>query len=206
MASTDYSLYLVTDRRFLRGRDLVDVVDDCIRKGVTVVQLREKEATAREFLELGRRLHAVTREHGVPLIINDRVDLALAIGAEGVHLGQDDLPLPDARRLIGDRIIGCTVKTPEHVRAAEAQGADYLGVGPAFPTRTKTKAGVTLGPEGIARFVASTHLPCVAIGGINESNITKLRGTGAAGICTASGILDAENPGEAAALLRWLME
>lgn len=202
----DFRLYLATDSKYLAGRDAVALIAGCIERGVTAVQLRAKEANSRELFELGRRLLAVTRPENVPLIINDRVDIMLSLGADGVHVGRDDLPVESVRALAPKAIIGSTAKSVEDVREAEIAGADYVGVGPVFATETKDKAGPVLGPEGVASIAAASRLPCVGIGGINETNVTQLADCGLAGVCVIAGILDQDDPPEAAALLRWLME
>lgn len=202
----DFRLYLATDAKYLAGRDCVPLIASCIERGVTAVQLRDKQASSRELYELGTRLLDVTRSYGVPLIINDRVDIMLALGADGVHVGRNDLPLESVRMLAPKAIVGSTAKTVEEVREAEFAGADYVGVGPVFATQTKEQAGPVLGPEGVREIAAASGLPCVAIGGINETNVTRLAETGVAGVCVIAGILDQDDPGEAASLLRWLME
>ena len=202
----DFRLYLATDSKYLAGRDGVPLIAACIERGVTAVQLRDKQATSHELFDLGSRLLDVTRSYGVPLIINDRVDIMLALGADGVHVGRNDLPLESVRMLAPEAIVGSTAKSVEQVREAEIAGADYVGVGPVFATETKEQAGTVMGPEGIREIAAASSLPCVAIGGINETNVTRLAKTGVAGVCVIAGILDQDDPGEAASLLRWLME
>ncbi|MFW5802303.1 MAG: thiamine phosphate synthase [Verrucomicrobiota bacterium] len=202
----DFRLYLATDSKYLAGRESIPLIAACIERGVTAVQLRDKQATSRELHDLGGQLLDVTRSYGVPLIINDRVDIMLSLGAEGVHVGRDDLPLESVRMLAPKAIVGSTAKTVKDVREAEMAGADYVGVGPVFATETKEQAGPVLGPDGVREIAAASHLPCVAIGGINETNVTRLAGTGVAGVCVIAGILDQDDPGEAASLLRWLME
>ena len=136
--NTDFTLYLVTDRRWLGERTLWDGVEEAIRGGVTLVQLREKEISSKEYLELAQRVKEVTDRHGIPLIINDRIDIAMAIDADGVHLGPEDLPVPIARKLLGDgKIIGASAASVDEALLFQAQGADYLGVGAVFPTATK---------------------------------------------------------------------
>ena len=190
-APIDYTLYLATDQSFLRGRDLAAVVEEAILNGVTLVQLREKAADGREFFEIGRRVLAVTRRLGVPLIINDRVDVMLALEAEGIHVGHDDLPLERVRALARGRIVGYSVKSAAEAVFAERAGADYLGVGPVFATATKADAGEGLGLDGLRRIVAATRLPCVAIGGVSPANAAEVTATGVAGCCAISAILAA---------------
>ncbi len=199
----DYALYLVTDQALARGRAVVDVVRAAVAGGVTIVQVREKALAVRAFVTLAHELHAWLAPRGVPLIVNDRLDVALATGAEGVHVGQDDMPVDTARRLIGsDRILGVSVSSVEEARAAEAQGADYLGVSPIFPTPTKTDAPQPTGLEGLARIRRATRLPLVGIGGVNEHNAAEVVGAGADGIAVVSAIMSADDPRAAAGELR----
>jgi len=199
-------LYLATDRAFLRGRDWTEVVRAAVAGGVTAVQLRDKQASARELYELAVQLRPLTRRLGVPLIVNDRLDVALAADADGVHLGQTDLPVAAARRLAPGRIIGCSAATPAALEQAAADGADYAGLGAAFATSTKADAPPVLGPAGVTRLVRATRLPCVAIGGISAANLATLTGTGLAGVCVISAILGAPDPHIAAAELRRLAD
>jgi len=183
-------LYLITDRSVLpAGQDLCTAVAQAIDGGVTVVQLREKGLEQSELTGLARQLHAVTAPRGVPLIINDDVDVMLAVGAEGVHVGIHDAPVAEARRLAGNRIVGATAKSREQIRQAFDQGADYVGVGPVFPSGTKPDAGRILGPAGLAELTENAPLPCVAIGGIDAGNACQLAPCPIAGICTVRGIL-----------------
>ena len=146
----DLSLYLVADVDFAAGRDLVRLVREAVRGGVTAVQLRAKGLGTREFLKLATRMAAVLKGRSIPLIINDRVDIALACGADGVHLGQDDMPADKARKLLGrSKIIGISVNTMKEARAAERLGADYLGLGPMYETTTKDTGLPAVGPAGI---------------------------------------------------------
>jgi thiamine-phosphate pyrophosphorylase len=195
----DYSLYLVADADFAEGRDLAALVDAAVRGGASVVQLRAKSLDGRAFiglaLEISRRLTGT----GVPLLVNDRVDIALACGAAGVHLGQDDMPVAAARRLLGpDAVIGISVNTPEEAVRAEREGADYVGAGPAFATSTKETPLAVLGPAGIARIKSAVRIPVVAIGGISAGNAASLAAAGADGIAVVSAILGAPDPARAA--------
>lgn len=195
----DYSLYLVADADFAGGSDLPALVDAAVRGGVTVVQLRAKSLGGRALvglaLEISRRLAGT----GVPLLINDRVDIALACGAAGVHLGQDDMPVPAARRILGaDAAIGVSVNTPEEAALAESEGADYVGAGPAFATATKETPLTVLGPAGISRIKRAVRIPVVAIGGISAGNAASLAAAGADGIAVVSAILGAPDPARAA--------
>ncbi len=198
----DYTLYLVTDRPLAGGRPLASVVAEAIEGGVTVVQLREKQAGGREFYEQALAVHAVTRRYGVPLIIDDRLDIMLAVGAEGIHVGSGDLPAERARALAPGKILGCSAGSMEELRRAEAAGADYIGVGPVFPTPTKADAGPALGLDGLRRLVAATPLPCVAIGGIHPENAGGVAAAGVAGIAVVSAVMGQPRPAEAARVLR----
>jgi len=196
-------LMLVAGPGDCRGRSLVEVVAAAVRGGVSVVQFRHKDAGTRELLEEARALKALLDPLGVPLLINDRADVARAAGAAGVHLGQTDLPAPEARRILGpDALIGLTVKTLAHVKEAESLDVDYLGVGPVYPSSTKPDAGKILGPEGLRTFVQATRLPVVAIGGITQENAREVYACGVAGIAVVSAITKAEDPEKAARLFR----
>jgi thiamine-phosphate pyrophosphorylase len=195
----DWSLYLVTDRRLAGARSLEDLVRAALRGGVTAVQLREKECATRDFVELARALRAILAPAGVPLVVNDRVDVALAAGADGIHIGQSDMEYRDARRLLGpDAIIGLSVETPEQAGRAASFDVDYLGVGPVFPTPTKSDAAPAWGIEGLAALRrASRHL-LVAIGGIHRENVADVIRAGADGIAVVSAICAAPDPEQAA--------
>ena len=201
--SVDWSLYLVTDRRLAGERTLDDVVLAAVRGGVTVVQLREKEASTAEFVAAARRLKSLLTPFQVPLIINDRVDVALATGADGVHVGQSDMPYQDVRRLVGsDLLVGLSVETMEQALAAENLDADYLGVSPIFATPTKTDTGGAWGIQGLAALRARSRHVLVAIGGINSSNAREVIQAGANGIAVVSAICAASDPEAAARELR----
>ncbi|HYJ13335.1 MAG TPA: thiamine phosphate synthase [Thermomicrobiales bacterium] len=190
-------LYLVASPDNRPDDNLVGVVSSTIAAGVTCLQLRWKSATDRAIFELGRSLLTVTRGAGIPLIINDRLDVALALGADGVHLGVDDLPIADARRLAGpDFIIGYSPETDEEISQAAAY-ASYLGIGPFFSTATKPDAGSALGPVEFARRRARTTLPTVAIGGISSHNAAEPLSAGADGIAVVSAILGMSDPAAA---------
>jgi thiamine-phosphate pyrophosphorylase len=190
----DLSVYLVTDRLLSRGRGLVDVVLSAVRGGATVVQLREKEASARETLELGRALLERLRPLGVPLIVNDRVDLALALGADGVHVGQGDLPPEVARRLLGpDALLGLSITGPGDLATLDPAVVDYAGVGPIFPTGTKADATPALGLEELAQLRRLLPVPAVAIGGITVHNAADVIAAGADGVSVVSAICSADD-------------
>lgn len=197
----DVSLYLVTDRPLANGRRLAEVVRSAVAGGVTCVQLREKDATTREFIALARELVATLQPLGVPLIINDRVDVALAVGAAGVHLGQGDMTLADARRLMPQGVIGVSVESAADARAAEAGGADLVAASPVFATPTKTDTAPALGLAGLAEIRAATRLPLVTIGGMNEKTVEAVIRAGADGVAVVSAIMAADSPEAAAARL-----
>lgn len=196
-------LYLVTDRALSLGRPLEEVVLAAVRGGVGIVQLREKDAPTRLFVEEAQRIKRLLQPYGVPLIINDRVDVALAVEADGVHIGQQDMPYPLARKLLGKRaIIGLSVETVEQVLEAEAYDVDYLGVSPIFPTPTKTD---TLGAWGLAGLATVRRLSrhrLVAIGGLNATNAESVIRAGADCIAVVSAICSAPDVEQAAATLR----
>jgi thiamine-phosphate pyrophosphorylase len=199
----DYSLYLVADADYAAGRDILPLIEAGIAGGVTVVQLRAKSLPFAEFLALGRRVAPMLKRHRVPLIINDRADIALSCGAAGLHLGQDDLPVAVARRILAEgMIIGVSVNTPEEARDAERHGADYVGAGPVFATATIETDLPMLGPEGLRRIKDSVRIPVVAIGGITSENVRVVREAGADGIAVVSAVLGVADPREAARQLR----
>lgn len=196
----DWSLYLVADAGYAEGRNLPALVEAAVRGGATVVQLRAKDLPARDFAALASETARRLAPTGVPLLINDRVDIALACGAAGVHLGQDDLSVPDARRVLGPgAVIGVSVNTPEEARRAAAEGADYVGAGPAFATSTKDTPLAVLGPDGVARIKRAAGVPVVAIGGITAANAASLAAAGADGVAVVSTVLGAPDAERAAA-------
>ena len=184
-------LYAVTDRAWVGRQTLPEQVEAALKGGATCVQLREKELDGAAFLEEARILAALCRRYGVPLIINDNVEVALASGADGVHVGQDDLTVEQVRRLAGDRlIVGVSAHSVEQALAAQAGGADYLGVGAVFATATKSDAHV-LPRETLAEICRAVDIPVVAIGGIGEDNLLQLAGTGVDGAALVSAIFSA---------------
>lgn len=200
---TDYSLYLVTDRHLAGSRAVEDIVRLAVSGGVTCVQLRDKTASTRELLEAARRLLAVLRPCGVPLIVNDRVDVALAAGADGIHVGQSDMPLATAQSLVpAHYIIGVSASSVEEAILAQQAGAAYIGISPVFSTPTKTDTAPALGLAGISAIRAATTLPLVGIGGIHLGNAADIIHAGADGIAVVSAIMAAENPQQAAADLK----
>jgi thiamine-phosphate pyrophosphorylase len=201
--AVDYALYLVADADFAPGRDLPGLVAEAVRGGVTVVQLRAKSHAPPDVVGLGKAIAAALAGTGVPLIVNDRPEAALACGAAGVHLGQGDTPVPKARRLLGPAAtIGVSVNTVEEALRAEGEGADYVGAGPAFATATKATDLPVLGPEGIAAIAKAVRVPVVAIGGIGPANAAALARAGADGIAVVSAILGAPDARRAAEELR----
>jgi len=203
MGEVNWAVYVLTDRRAAGARSLVDLVRAAVRGGATAVQLRDKGATTRDMIELGRALLAITRPAGVPLIVNDRADVALAIGADGVHVGQDDMPPPLARAILGpERILGVSAGTVDEARQAEREGADYLGVGDVYGTPSKADAGTPIGVAGLAEIARAVSIPVVAIGGITLDNAAATIQAGAAGVAVLSAVIGAPDPEVAARQLR----
>ena len=196
-------LHLVTDRSLSRGRPLVEVVAEAVAGGVTCVQLREKDCSTREFLQEALALKELLQLLKVPLIINDRVDIALAVGADGVHLGQSDMPISHARRLLGPNcLIGISAESLEDAIEAEQQGADYIGISPVFSTPTKTDTAPALGLDGIRQIRQQLRIPLVGIGGINQANARQVIAAGADGVAVVSAIMAAASPQLAAQAIR----
>ncbi|HBJ76790.1 MAG TPA: thiamine phosphate synthase [Porphyromonadaceae bacterium] len=203
----DLRLYLVTDRTLSMGRDLLWIVQEAVKGGVSMVQLREKEASTRDFLELSLQLKQLLIPLHIPLIINDRIDIALACNAEGVHIGQKDMPYPMARKLLGDeKIIGLSVENMEEVRSANLLDVDYIGVSPVFSTPTKTDTSKPFGLDGLKEAVQCSIHPIVGIGGMNERTAKEVKSCGAEGIAVVSAIISAQNPCMASQKLRSMME
>lgn len=196
-------LHLVTDRPLCRGRSLLEIVRAAVAGGATVVQLREKEASTQEFVELGRMLMAELKGGAVPLIINDRIDVALAIEADGVHLGQSDMPYAIARQLLGPKaLIGLSVESVADARAAEQLDVAYLGLSPVFATTTKSDLQPALGLAGIREIRATSRHRLVAIGGIHAGNTGAILAAGADGVAVVSAICAADDPQQATRELR----
>jgi thiamine-phosphate pyrophosphorylase len=188
-------LYLVTDRALSGNRCIEDVVLEAVKGGVACVQIREKELSTKAFIEEAYKIKLVLKPYDVPLIINDRVDVALAVGADGIHIGQDDMPYETARKLMGkDAIIGLSVETWADVEAAEKLDVDYLGVSPVFVTPTKTDTLAPWGLEGLARIKAFSRHSLCAIGGINMKNAADVVKAGANSIAVVSAICSAQSP------------
>lgn len=186
-------LYAVTDRTWLAGRTLSEDVEKALKGGTTLLQLREKNMSFSDFVKSASEIKEICRKYNVPLIINDNVEVAKAVDADGVHIGQDDIPVNEARKILGkDKIIGVTAKTPEQAQKAEKDGADYLGSGAIFGTTTKGNAK-KMDMETLRNITRSVHIPVVAIGGITSENILALSDTGIAGAAVVSGIFAQEN-------------
>lgn len=202
MKHLDTSLYFITDSTGLSEEEFLRRTEEALRGDVTLLQLREKNRTTREYMSLAEQVHGLTRRYGVPLLIDDRLDVAMAVDAEGVHLGQSDLPIHVARRILGaDKIVGATAKTVPQAREAYEQGADYLGVGAIYPTTTKVKTVLT-STDTLRDICAAVPIPVNAIGGLNKTNIDVLCGIPIAGICVVSAIMKADDPRQAAIDLR----
>ncbi|MDI6893880.1 MAG: thiamine phosphate synthase [Bacillota bacterium] len=196
-------LYVIVDRAFAAGRGEEEIVAAAARGGATAIQLRSKELTARQLYLTGLSLRRLTREMGLLFIVNDRVDVALAVDADGVHLGREDLPLEAARRLMGRRkIIGVSVDTVEEAERARRGGADYLGAGPVFATTSKCDAGPAMGPDGLRSICRAVRIPLVGIGGVNVHNARRVLEAGAAGVAVISAVVSAPDVTAAAAALR----
>ncbi|MXV62865.1 thiamine phosphate synthase [Natronorubrum sp. JWXQ-INN-674] len=209
MEPSNYGTYLVTQQSISEGRSTIDVVRAAIDGGVDVVQLREKETEARFRYDLGLELREQTAEAGVDLIVNDRVDIAQAIDADGVHVGQSDLPVTVARELLGpDAVVGCSTSTVEEALEAEAAGADYLGIGAVYGTSSKDVAAEEdgVGPERIAAIAEAVSIPVVGIGGITAKNAGPVVEAGAVGVAVISEITAADDPQAATAALAETVE
>ena len=192
--SIDYSLYLVTDRSILKGEDIFSATEKALRGGVTLVQLREKEISSLDFYNLALKMKDLVNSYNVPLIINDRLDIALAGDADGLHIGQEDLPLTIARRLLGpSKILGYSVSNIEEAIFGEENGADYLGAGPVYPTGSKSDAGNPIGAEGLQKIKEKVSIPVVGIGGIGIGNIAEVKKTGIDGVSLISAILGSKD-------------
>ena len=199
----DYTLYMVTDRELMSTENLENAVRNAIEGGVTIVQLREKSASTREFYEQAVRIKNITDEYGVSLIINDRIDIALSVNAAGVHIGQSDIPAKVARKIIGEvMVLGVSASSVREALQAQNDGADYLGVGAMFPTGTKTDAQ-TVSMEELRHIRQAVSIPIVAIGGINRENAASFRDTGIDGLAVVSAIISQADIKRAAEELRF---
>lgn len=202
MKKLDLSLYFITDSTNYTEEEFLYRVEQALQGGITLLQLREKEKSTREYIELAQKVHAIAKRYHVPLIIDDRVDVALAVDAEGVHVGASDMPVAAARRLMGDdKIVGATAKTVPWAKEVCEQGADYLGVGAIYPTTTKVKTVLT-STDTLRDICNAVPIPANAIGGLNKDNIDVLEGIPVAGICVVSAIMKADDPKKAAIELK----
>ena len=198
----DSSMYFITDSTNYSEEEFLYRVEQALMGGITLLQLREKDKSTREYIDLAEKVHTLTKKYNVPLIIDDRVDVALAIDAEGVHVGQSDMPVSTARKLMGDdKIVGATTKTVPQALEAYEQGADYLGVGAIYPTTTKVKTVLT-STETLGNICSAVPIPVNAIGGLNKDNIDVLKGIPIAGICVVSAIMKADDPKQATTELK----
>lgn len=198
MKNLDTRIYFITDSTPYTEQEFLARVRSALSGGVSLIQLREKQRTTREYIDLAQKVGALAAQFGVPLIIDDRIDVALAAGVKGVHLGQSDMPIKTARRILGeDYIIGATAKTVEQALEAYEQGADYLGVGAIYPTTTKVKTVLT-STETLDKICKAVPIPVNAIGGLNKDNIAVLKGIGIKGVCAVSAIMKAPDPKTAA--------
>ena len=203
----DLRLYLVTDHILSLGRDITWIVQEAVIGGVTMVQIREKDSSTRHLIELSMHVQQILTPYRVPLIINDRVDVALAVNASGVHIGQSDMPYEMARKLMGrDKIIGLSVESMEQVLEANNLDVDYIGISPVFSTATKTNTSEPFGLEGTRHVMELTKHPAVGIGGINRENAFSVIQAGVTGIAVVSAICSANDPRKAARDLRKLVE
>ncbi|MCP4682349.1 MAG: thiamine phosphate synthase [Desulfobacterales bacterium] len=203
----DYSLYLVTDRGLSMGRTTLEIVEAAVHGGVTCVQLREKDCSTREFVNQALLIKDFLKLKKVPLIINDCLDVALAIGADGIHLGQSDMPFSLAKNIVGDTlVIGISAESLSDAIQAEKEGADYIGVSPIYKTPTKTDTAPPLGLKGIEEIRAVVDIPIVGIGGLNETNAREVIKSGADGVAVVSAIVSADDPETASRTLRKIID
>lgn len=194
MKNFDTTLYFITDSTSFCEEEFLYRVEEALNGGVTLLQLREKNKNTKEYILLAEKIHTLTQKYKIPLIIDDRVDVALAVSAEGVHLGQNDMPVAIARKILGEKIIiGATTKTVPQALEAYKQGADYLGVGAIYPTTTKVKTVLT-STETLKDICKSVPIPVNAIGGLNKNNVHVLKDAGISGFCVVSAIMKANNP------------
>ena len=202
MKNFNLLLYFITDSTLYCEEEFLFRVEEALKGGVTLLQLREKDKSTREYISLAEKVHSIAKKYSVPLIIDDRIDVALAVGAEGVHLGQSDMPINIARKILGDDyIIGATAKTVIQATEAYNQGADYLGVGAIYPTTTKVKTLLT-STSTLSDICQAVPIPVNAIGGLNKNNIGILNGINIGGICAVSAIMKADSPQTAAKELK----
>lgn len=200
------SLYLVTDRSLSLGRNIEWIVEEAVKGGVTMVQLREKDCSTREFIDLAVSLKKKLHPYHIPLIINDRLDVAMAADANGIHIGQSDMPYETARRLLGcNKVIGLSVESMEQVEEANKLDVDYIGISPVFGTPTKTDTNTPFGLEGLREAVKLSKHPTVAIGGINVENLQEIMRTGVNGAAVVSAICSVNDPKKVAKELQQII-
>lgn len=185
----DFKLYAITGEQFHPGRSLMEVMEEAVVGGCDIIQLRDKKSSKRAVLEKAKALRELTRRYGVTFIVNDYIDVALAVDADGIHLGQDDLPLAEARKIVGNKIIGISTHAIEEARQAELDGADYIGVGPVFPTKSKEDVVAPVTTSYVRQVAAEIGIPFVAIGGIKLHNVDQVLAAGAKRICAISEIV-----------------
>ncbi|EOS75241.1 MAG: thiamine phosphate synthase [Lachnospiraceae bacterium] len=194
MKKFDSTLYFITDSTDFSDEEFLYRIEEALKGGATLIQLREKDKTTREYIALAEKVHTLTQKYNIPLIIDDRIDVAMAIEAEGVHLGQSDMPISTARKILGNNvIIGATAKTVPQALEAYDQGADYLGVGAMYPTTTKVKTVLT-STDTLKDICTAVPIPVNAIGGLNKTNTDILKGIDIAGFCVVSAIMKADAP------------
>jgi len=199
----NYDLYIITDQRISHGKSHLEVAEAVLEGGVTVLQFRDKEMEYSEAIEVCQKIHKLTKKKGVPFIVNDRVEIVKAVDADGVHLGQEDMSFSSARKILGkEKIIGISVETVEQALKAVEGGADYLGIGPIYPTATKPDAGKALGIARLKEIRESVNIPIVAIGGINENNLEEVLRAGADGVAVISAVVSAPDITEACRKLK----
>ena len=201
MKNIDYSLYLVTNSDNKTNTQFLKIIEESINGGVSLVQLREKTCSTLDFYNLARDVKKITTKYGIPLIINDRIDIALSVDADGVHIGQDDMPMTIAREILGDKIIGVSASNLDEALKAEEDGADYLGVGAIYTTNTKNDAK-SVSIDELKIISKTVNIPVVAIGGINHNNANELINTQIDGISVVSAIMNSKNPLESAKRLK----
>lgn len=185
----DFRLYAITGEQFHPGRDMIEVMEEAILGGVDIIQLRDKTSEKRELLRKAKALRELTLKHDVTFIVNDHIDIAMEVDADGIHLGQEDLPLAEARKIVGSKIIGISTHALEEALLAERQGADYIGVGPVFPTATKADVVAPVTVSYVREVARTIKIPFVAIGGIKLRNVDEVIEAGATRICAVSEIV-----------------
>jgi len=188
-----FRLYVITGEEFHPGRPLLDVMTEALEGGADIIQMRDKKSSKKVILEKAKMLRELTRKYDVPFIVNDHIDVALAVDADGVHLGQDDLPLVEARKIVGDKIIGISTHSIEQAREAEKNGADYIGVGPIFPTKTKEDVVPPVTTSYLKEVVREISIPFVPIGGIKLHNIDEVLDAGGTCVCVISAVVGSED-------------